>query len=1374
MPPPYLQYYQNYIFNAPSFQDFRGSNGGNDAFSYTNHTASADKQKDKTCENTASDPVVVSDGAKVLSVPLFSLPGEMGLNYALYYRSVTGSSIDALEPWSSSISYELDLYCGITDPAAPCDAVTLYRPDGSSLSFTGNHSSYGNFPEIGGGGLATLVHNADGTWTLHDEDATTQTYDAYGSLTSIKDVSDVGWAISTTQVTEVAGTSSGSAAGSLCPSPEAAGMQATSCPGQPISYVTVTTTTVTHTDGQSFTVVTTVRNAGTTYMSGTVVVTDPAGNQYTYTQTFPAGTEAWDVGSLTFPGTSATTMTFSYTGSKSLLSGVAYNGTAYWATQYDSQYRVINDGAADGTEQTSIQYATTSTGMVATITNPLGMTTTNTYKTNAQGDYDLVSLSNSAVLGCGSTTKSLAWDSNDNMSKSVDSDGVTHTYDYAANGQLQTQTEAAGTAIARTTHYAWDPDQQLNRLLSATVPGESRVSYTYNAQNRLASSTVTNLTSIGTPNQSLTTTYAYTLYSNGMVHTLTVTSPSPAGGDHTTYVYDTYGNLTSATDGLGHATIYSGYNGLGEVGKVVGPNGAETDYTYDARGRVATKTTHPNGTAATWTYAYDGFGLLAGVTAPDGEVTTWTRDAEKRVKTITHNDKDGASTGTFGYDASGNVISDVIARGGDIGKSTAYVYNALGEVYQVKGSHGQVLTYAYDGNGNVLSVTDALGHKTSYAYDALNRVVSKTDAEGGVTHYSYDNGDHVASVTDPRGLITTYSYDGLGQKWKQVSPDTGTTSFVHDADGRLASTTRADGTQTAYAYDALNRLTDASAGGASRQYLWDACTDGKGRLCAASSAGSNSVGFAYSPEDWVTAKSFVFSNGPSYSLGYSYNDLGALTKVLYPDGNSANYYYQDGAVYQVGMQVGSYYVFGPTNIDYAPMDLAMTDWTGYNGLANTIAYDSDGRPTAITSPGVEALSFSYDADNRITHIANGVDNTQSETLGYDALNRLTSVASTADNESYQYDADGNRTQQVVNGVTTAFTYTPGSNQLASAAGDLTTTYGYDAEGNTVTLDGKVAYQYGPFNRLVNAGGDTYALSAEGQRIAKVGSGDATYLAPGADGTLLAGGRSGAWLDYVWLNGRLVTVIANGGVYTVASDQTGRPLVLTHPTTKAVLWRAAGQPFGRTVTQNNWGSLNLGFPGQYYDSEDGLWYNGQRDYDASLGRYIESDPIGLGGGVNTYAYVGDNPISNVDPLGLCDKQKCTDARAMVGALGSRLSSIGSAVTWTGVAAVGVSGVGAILFPEAAPAEIEGGVDGVGLIEVGGVVSTLGTALTGYAQDGVRGAAVNAGVGLAIDRLGNYDLNGLLPDASEASKSALSAILGEVPGALQQEEAACNGH
>ena len=126
-----------------------------------------------------------------------------------------------------------------------------------------------------------------------------------------------------------------------------------------------------------------------------------------------------------------------------------------------------------------------------------------------------------------------------------------------------------------------------------------------------------------------------------------------------------------------------------------------------------------------------------------------------------------------------------------------------------------------------------------------------------------------------------------------------------------------------------------------------------------------------------------------------------------------------------------------------------------------------------------------------------------------------------------------------------------------------------------------------------------------------------------------------------------TFTANAGqkMYFIHSDHLNTPQVLTN-SAQQVVWKVEEQmPFGEVeINQdvdgdNNDVVFNLRFPGQYYDVETGTNYNYYRTYDPSTGRYIQSDPIGLAGGINTYMYVEGNPITYDDPSGLCGEGLC---------------------------------------------------------------------------------------------------------------------------------------
>lgn len=140
-------------------------------------------------------------------------------------------------------------------------------------------------------------------------------------------------------------------------------------------------------------------------------------------------------------------------------------------------------------------------------------------------------------------------------------------------------------------------------------------------------------------------------------------------------------------------------------------------------------------------------------------------------------------------------------------------------------------------------------------------------------------------------------------------------------------------------------------------------------------------------------------------------------------------------------------------------------------------------------------------------------------------------------------------------------------------------------------------------------------------------------------------------ETVWLGDiPVATLRPNGGsvgVYYVHTDHLNSPRRISRPSDNVIVWRWDSDPFGTTAaSQDPDGDstnfvYNHRFPGQYYDAETGLDYNYFRDYDAQTGRYVESDPIGLKGGINTYAYAGSDAIDSHDPDGLIGRRRIGD-------------------------------------------------------------------------------------------------------------------------------------
>jgi RHS repeat-associated protein len=183
---------------------------------------------------------------------------------------------------------------------------------------------------------------------------------------------------------------------------------------------------------------------------------------------------------------------------------------------------------------------------------------------------------------------------------------------------------------------------------------------------------------------------------------------------------------------------------------------------------------------------------------------------------------------------------------------------------------------------------------------------------------------------------------------------------------------------------------------------------------------------------------------------------------------------------------------------------------------------------------------------------------------------------------------------------------------------------------------------------VGSNATSYLYNALGQLIEKSGSSNANVYVYDEAGHILAeyDGSGNLIEETVWLGDIPVATLQPSGssvaINYVHTDHLNTPKKVTRASDNALVWRIDQDPFGTAAPNQNPSGLgsfvyNLRFPGQSYMAETGVNYNYFRDYDPNVGRYIESDPIGLYGGINTYAYGRGNPVSIADPTGLypCD-------------------------------------------------------------------------------------------------------------------------------------------
>jgi RHS repeat-associated protein len=819
---------------------------------------------------------------------------------------------------------------------------------------------------------------------------------------------------------------------------------------------------------------------------------------------------------------------------------------------------------------------------------------------------------------------------------------------------------AAGTTIQRSATY-----DIYGNLIKATVSccQEKDLTLTQNTYWSNAESVMS-----GDPNGAHTTTYTdYDFNSSlpksatdagGLTTTLgydAALNPNYAGlptGATATAGYD-YGNLKKTstvtyTDGTDDGTFgtqnpssktitTSGqYDGWWRVIQSVDRNGGQVNMTYDAMGRVASRTNpFPAGgtPGPATTFQYDALGRTTVTTLPDGNTVQNTYSGS----TVTAIDQVGRKIKRE-VDGLGRLIKvteqDVAA--GLLTQETTYSYNLLDKLTGVN-QGGQTRAYKYDAIGRLLyeripeqtaTINDGTGTMWSckYTYTEFGGVATKQDARGVITTFTYDALHHVTqksyNTTGAPGVAATSSVTFTWASSDAVSSvSTGAygESTTFDAYGRPASMTETiDGRSytTSYQYNGGGQpatLTHPSG------YVVNFSYDVKGRLS----------GMPYN-QQYPTLYGGLLS-------GVTYNVAGQVTAMGL--GSGAGYYpppvIQENFTYdsnrlqltsQVATRVG-----GPTG-----------------GLMNlTYNYQAQaGQMGAGTTVGNAGQLMS------ISGTINGTTETANYT--YDDLGRLVTSSQTSNGARAQrrfaYDRWGNRTQvyDATSGGTliqnTAWYQDGGvtTNRLAVVSDSSVgyREYTYDAAGN-VTNDLVHTYQYDAENRLVSVDGGataTYSYDHQNRRIKKtIGSTVTHYVWQGSQVLAEHNGSTGVVLsDSIHLGSRMIAKVSGGATQYFLSDRLSERLVLDGYGN--VIGRQGHLPFGEDLAESGTQDRHH-FTSYERDAESGTDYGVNRMYSPTTGRFGQADPYEATGYMidpqswNRYSYTANEPVNRLDPSGL---------------------------------------------------------------------------------------------------------------------------------------------